>query len=131
MSCVLKSILLLFMSKYEMHFNLTVTLNDFMREMTSTEIYYGFNRAINQIWSMKHLHLQIRFFGVLDSCSCIWKKIISFLVMFIFKNDMKFEEKLNVISTELGKSRVSKLQTEILLLISALYFNFAIISNDI
>lgn len=49
MSCVLKSILLLFMSKYEMHFNLTVTLNDFMREMTSTEIYYGFNRAINQI----------------------------------------------------------------------------------
>lgn len=130
MSCVLKSILLLFMSKYEMHFNLTVTLNDFMREMTSTEIYYGFNRAINQIWSMKHLHLRIRF--LVSSISVlVFGKVISFLVTHICKNDRKFEEKLNVISTELRKSRVSKLQTEILLLISALYFNFAIISNDI
>lgn len=80
---------------------------------------------------MKHLHLQIRFFVSSIPVLVFGKKNISFLVMFICKNDMKFEEKLNVISTELGKPRVSKLQTEILLLISALFFNFANISNDI
>lgn len=98
--CAFKSILLLFMSKYDMHFYLTVTLNAFIRETTSAEIYYGFHRAVNQIWHLKHLHIRIRFFV---SSIRIRKKYYSFLVTltFICKNDMKFEEKLNVISKEL------------------------------
>lgn len=81
---------------------------------------------------MKHLHPRILFF-VSSIPVFVFGKKFSFLVMFICKTDMNFEkEKLNVINFNgIQKSKVSKLQSEKLLLISAFFFHFANISNGI
>lgn len=70
-------------------------------------------------------------FCVLDSCFCIWKKFFIPCNVYLQNWYELWEGEIECYFNGIQKSKVSKLQSEKLLLISAFFFHFVNISNGI